>query len=109
MKLLINNHFEAYRGLSILSWQGIFLAFIESSLVGICYFLSMYLVNVLHFTVIQSGIIISCYGIGTIFGGILAGKLCDYFNPAKIRIISLIIQSLSFLALLYFSSFSLVV
>lgn len=105
--LLLNNYCANYKGLSYAAWQGISIGFIESTLVGICYFLSLYFVTELRLSLINAGFLISAYGLGTILGGIIAGKLSDQFSPRLVTIISLLIQAISYFLLIKIHSPSL--
>ncbi len=96
---LIKNYFTSYVGLSFLCWQGILLNGIESTLIGIYYFLPLYFVKNLHLSVMLAGMLISFYGMGTIMGGFLGGKLSDKFTPGLISIYSLFLQAINFFIL----------
>ena len=96
----MKNYFAAYHGLPRLCWQGIFASFVESTLAGVYYFLSIYFVDVLHMSVSTAGILISFYGLGTIAGGIIGGKLSDKVSPSIVLTLSLMIQAASFLCLI---------
>ncbi|MGQ3889293.1 MFS transporter [Legionella sp. CNM-1927-20] len=93
-----------YKGLPKLCWQGIMLLFINMFTIGICFFLSLYFVTIRHFTPSIAGLLLSCYGLGTVFGGLIAGKLSDKFLPKSISILSLLIQSAAFFLLTYLES-----
>src|SRR3990167_5069020 len=94
------NYFASYKNLPRSCWQGIFLSFVESTLAGVYYFLSIYFVDVLHFNISTAGIIISFYGLGTIFGGLIGGKLSDKISPVIVSATGLLIQSAAFLFLI---------
>ncbi len=91
-------YFRSYQGLSPACWMGIFVSLIESTLAGTFYFLSVYFVNELRFSVTQAGVIISCYGLGAIIGGVVSGKLSDRFSAAIVSAGSLFIQGIIYLA-----------
>lgn len=95
-----------YAGVSTQSWQGILLSLIESTLIGVIYFLTLYFVDELHFTVAAAGTLISFYGIGAIIGGIVGGKLCDHYHPGSITIFSLALQALGYFALCIMMQFN---
>lgn len=88
-----------YQGLPILCWQGNILICINALTIGICFFLSLYFVTVCHLTASNAGILLSCYGLGTVSGGFITGKLSDRFSPQYISIFSLLAQSATFLFL----------
>jgi MFS family permease len=98
-------YIAGFSGLPNAAWPGIIIFGIESILVGICYFLTLYFVTHLHFTVFQASIIISAYGIGTIFGALGGGKLSDIYSPRKIAVISLFIQAIAYFSLIYNNKF----
>jgi MFS family permease len=97
---LLKNYLLSFTGLPRACWHGIFLSFVESALGGICFFLSLYFVNVLHIDIATSGFIISAYGIGRIVGGFFGGKLTDEFSAHKVSVWSLLLQGLVFLILI---------
>src|SRR3990167_105124 len=101
---IMKGYVESYAGLSKSCWRGIILSFIESTLIGVYYFFSLYFVNELHFNIALAGVILSFYGMGTIFGGLLGGKLSDAFSPSIVSIGSLFIQAATLLILVKVSS-----
>jgi len=46
----------------------------------------------------------SCYGTGTVIGGIMSGKLCDQTSPEKIALLSLLAQGILFYSLVCFTT-----
>lgn len=98
--ILINKYLANYKGLPYAAWQSITIGFIESTSVGVCYFLSLYFVSELHLSITNAGFMLSSYGLGTIAGGIMAGKLSDRFSPRLITIASLLIQAISYFLLI---------
>lgn len=96
---VIDGYFENYKGLPLTSWQSIFLTLVEAIAIGVCFFLSLYFVNELKISVIDSGCLISFYGIGTVIGGTIGGKLSDRINPRIVLIVSLLLQGCGFFLL----------
>lgn len=88
-----------YTDLSKACWQSVFMTFIESLATGICFFLSIYFVNVLHTSIATAGVAISFYGIGTICGGMSGGKLSDHMSAKTVSVVCLLIQSIAFYSL----------
>lgn len=95
----IKGYAENYTGLPKACWQAIILTFIESIAIGVCFFLSLYFVDNLHFSVATAGMLISCYGVGTAVGGIVGGKLSDIISPKTVSLVGLFLLSLAFLLL----------
>src|SRR4029079_19563361 len=79
--------------------QSVFLTFIEASATGIYFFLTLYFVNVLHINIDTAGFLISSYGIGTILGGYISGRLSDLFSGKIVSTLSLTTQALAFFLL----------
>ncbi len=104
-KLAIRNYYVSYQGVPKPCWVYIIFNLLNAISVGVCFFLSLYFVDLLHFNMIMVGLLMSSYGIGTVLGGIVSGKLCDKFSSGLLSIISLILQSAAFLALACFHVF----
>ncbi|AWN73113.1 MFS transporter [Legionella anisa] len=102
----IKEYSENYSGLPKFCWQGISLICINASTIGICFFLSLYFVNDKQLNISTAGLLLSCYGLGTIIGGLVGGKLSDKITPRIVSIFSLYIQSASFFFLMYLHSTS---
>jgi len=96
---MINGYTTSYRGIPGLCWQRIIVSLIEAIVAGITFFLSLYFVEGLHFTIALAGVLITCYGIGTAVGGILGGKLSDKITPSIVSIIALALMGIAFLVL----------
>lgn len=97
----IKNYFlELPRG----AWEGIFANFCSSVLSCVFYFLSIYFVTILHFSVATSGYILSFYSIGTMAGGLIGGRLSDKVSPQHATTIGLLIESLGYLILIFLKS-----
>jgi predicted MFS family arabinose efflux permease len=100
----IKNYFSNYSGLSKPCWQGIALNFIEALCSGVFFFLSIYLVDILHISILTATTIIACYGIGAIFGGFFGGKLSDKWTPSRVSSGSLLILAVAYLSLIQFKT-----
>lgn len=102
--LVYKNYLSHYSGLNSSAWKGIVINFVESIFIAIGYFLPLYFVNELHLSIKMSGVILSCYGLGTMAGGYAGGKLTDKFSPAVISIAGLLLQSSAYLLIIVLSS-----
>ena len=105
---LLKNYIASYSGLQKSCWKGFVISFIESTLIGVYYFLSIYFVDVLHINIATAGVMISFYGLGTIFGGFIGGKLSDHISPSRVTMVSLLIQSILFFILVKIKSIFLI-
>lgn len=89
MKKFWNNYIEAYKGLSNATWILALVMFINRSGAMVVPFLGVYLTNSLGFNLNRTGIVLSCFGIGSIIGGLIGGYLTDKFGSFKIQTLSL--------------------
>lgn len=62
-------------------------------------FLSVYLTQSLGYTVKETGVVLSCYGLGSLAGGYLGGMLTDRYGHFIVQFLSLIISGLLFFVL----------
>lgn len=100
----INCFVSSYKGLPSAAWKGILVSFLEATLFGVCGFLSLYMVDELHLNVASAGFMMSFYGVGTIIGGLIGGKLSDLISAKIVSIASIFLQSIAFLTLVKASS-----
>jgi predicted MFS family arabinose efflux permease len=68
-------------------------------------FLSLYLINSLNFTLSDVGWIMSFFGLGSVFGSWLGGKLTDKIGSYKIMYTSLFLTGVLFIAIQYVTTF----
>lgn len=93
---VFKSYFLIYHAYSRHCQFGFLLSLLESIFIGIYYYLSIYLVDTLHYEMSTAGIIISCYGVGAILGGLVGGKLSDNWAPGIVSSCSLFIQAISY-------------
>ena len=68
-------------------------------------FLAVYLGTVIGFDIKQVGWIMSAYGIGSMLGSILGGRLTNQYGHFKVMFGSLLISSLAFIGLMFLTTF----
>lgn len=100
----IKFYFSSFQGLPSSAWRGVALTLIDSTLISVYYFLSIYFLNELHFSITTCATIISCYGLGSIAGANIGGKLSDKMSPTLVSAVSLLVQALGYLALIKLKS-----
>ena len=101
---LVKSYVRSYTGLEKSCYRGILLSLIESIFIGVYYYLSIYFIGVLHYDMASSGLIISCYGVGAILGGMLGGKFSDELSPRFVLVCSLLLQSIAYFAFIKIQS-----
>lgn len=79
--------------------------FINRSGTMVVPFMSIYTVQQLHFTIVQSGWVMAFFGIGAISGAFISGKLTDKIGFYDIQVGALLIGGILFLVLGYQHTF----
>ena len=97
----INN----FRGFSREIWILTFVTFVNRAGTMVLPFLSKYLHEDLHFDLDKVGWILVAFGVGSMTGSWLGGKLSDKIGFYKIMIFSLFVSGLLFFVLQYITSF----
>ncbi|WP_430467683.1 MFS transporter [Winogradskyella ouciana] len=105
MKKLYFNYIESFRDLSKEIWYLSLISLVNRAGTMVIPFLSLYLKNDLGFTNIEISWIFVFFGIGSVIGSWLGGKLTDIIGFYKVMVYSLFITGLSFIGLQFISSF----
>ena len=104
MKKLYLNYLDTFRGLSIEVWWLSLITLINRAGTMVIPFLSLYLTDSLDFTLKNVGWIMTCFGVGSVLGSWLGGKLTDRIGYYKVMSISLFLTGILFVALQYVST-----
>ncbi|WP_431158764.1 MFS transporter [Winogradskyella poriferorum] len=105
MKKLYANYIESFEGLSKEIWYISLISLVNRAGTMVIPFLSLYLTKNLDFSKDDAGWILAFFGIGSVIGGWLGGKLTDIFGFYKVMIFSLLVTGLSFIVLQHITSF----
>lgn len=89
MKKLIQIYLNSYRGLTPPSWMLALVMFINRVGAMVVPFLGIYMTESLHFSLRDTGIVLSFFGFGSLSGSWLGGKLTDSKGHFKVQLISL--------------------
>jgi predicted MFS family arabinose efflux permease len=81
---------QAYRGLPRQAWILFSVLLINAAGMMVLFFLSLYLIKQLGFTVIQAGRSISIFGMGSLAGAFLGGWLSDRIGSTNVQKLSLL-------------------
>jgi predicted MFS family arabinose efflux permease len=90
---------KAYSGLSRNSWYLCLVMFINRSGTMVIPFMTIYCTQKLHFTVEQTGIIMGMFGIGSLCGAFIGGKLTDKYGFYYVQVLGLVAGGVLFLLL----------
>ncbi|NRB58489.1 MAG: MFS transporter [Winogradskyella sp.] len=106
MKTLFKNYFKTFEGLSREVWWLALITFINRSGTMVIPFLTLYLNENLSFSLSEIAWIMSCYGVGSVVGTWLGGKLTDQIGYYKVMVRSLFSTGIVFIALQFLTSLS---
>src|SRR3954467_14253080 len=97
---LAKKYRESFSGLPSVCWPRILLCLVNTTSGGVTFFLAFYFVKYLHINIATAGAMISFYGLGTIFGGYIGGKLADRCSLFYLSLISILCKAFMFLLLI---------
>lgn len=105
MRTLYRHYIDNFSGLSKEIWLLSLVTFINRAGAMVLPFLSLYLVNSKGFTLPQVGWIMTCFGVGSLAGTWVGGRLTDSIGFYKVITTSLFLGGLGFIALQFLDSF----
>ena len=106
MILKIKNYFNnAYGGISKPIWLLSVAMFINRSGTMVFPFLSLYLTQYLHFSLVDTGKILIVYGVGALCGAYTGGIITDKLGHYKVQVFSLIFAGIMLLIIVNLSNF----
>lgn len=106
MKTLYNNYINTFKGLSIEVWWLALITLINRAGTMVIPFLSLYLTEDLKFTYSDVAWIMSAFGLGSVVGTWLGGKLTDQIGFYKVMVRSLLSTGILFIVLQFLNTFS---
>jgi len=105
MKKLFNQYISNYTGLSKEIWLLSLVTFVNRAGAMVLPFLSLYLVNNKGFSLPEVGLIMTCYGLGSLSGTYIGGRLTDTIGFYKVITTSLFLGGLGFIAFQFLDSY----
>ncbi len=99
---------NAYAGISREMWILAITMLINRCGSMVLLFMSVYLTVQLHFTIPQAGVVLAMFGIGSLAGSFIGGKVVDHFGFYPVLVISLILSGLMILILGFVQNYYLV-
>lgn len=92
MKRYFRLYLDSYRGLSRPSWMLSAVMLINRIGAMVSPFLGVYMVVELKFTLSQTGVVLSCFGLGAMAGSTLGGWLTDKVGHFRVQLTSIILS-----------------
>ena len=105
MKKLYSNYLNTFKGLSKEVWWLAFITFINHSGTMVIPFLSLYLTESLNYTLENVGWIMSAFGVGSVLGSWIGGKLTDKYGFYPVMYLSLALTGILFIVLQFIEEF----
>ena len=105
MKTLFNNYLDTFKGLSTEVWWLSLITLINRAGTMVIPFLSLYLRESLDFSFSDVGWVMSAFGLGSVIGSWLGGKLTDKIGYYKVMVYSLLGTGILFIALQFLTTF----
>jgi predicted MFS family arabinose efflux permease len=105
MKTVLRNYIKTFEGLSKEVWWLSLITFVNRFGAMVIPFLSLYLNESLEFTKPMIGWVMTAYGLGSVVGSWLGGKLADKIGYYKTILYSLIFTGINFIWVLHIESF----
>jgi predicted MFS family arabinose efflux permease len=105
MKKMYTNYIASFQGLSKEIWFLALISLVNRAGTMVIPFLSLYLKNDMGLSETDIGSIFAFFGIGSVIGSWLGGKLTDIFGFYKIMIISLFLTGFCFIGLQYIHTY----
>ncbi len=105
MKKLFNNYINTFKGLSREVWWLSLITLINRAGTMVIPFLSLYLNKSLHISIPNIGWIMTFFGIGSVVGTWIGGKLTDKIGYYKVMFVSLVLTGIFFVLLQYVTTF----
>ncbi len=99
MSRIITLYKNAFGGLSRNAWMLALVMVINRSGTMVLPFLGVYLHGALGFSLEQTGIVLSCFGVGSMTGSFLGGWLTDKFGHFYVQVLSLIFGGILFISM----------
>ncbi len=96
---------NAYSGLPRNIWLLSFITLVNRSGTMVLPFMSVYLTRELNFSLTQAGLILSLFGVGSVIGALIGGKLTDKIGYLPVQFWSLTLGGLLFMLLLFMETF----
>lgn len=99
MRNTINTYANAYRGLSHSSWWLSLVMLVNRMGTMVLPFMTLYLTESQHLPLAKAGLVVTIFGVGTLIGGFLGGKLTDIVGFYFVQLFALIGGGILFIIL----------
>ncbi len=105
MPALLQLYKSAYKGLSRETWFLSLVILINRSGTMVIPFMTMYATQKLSFSIAQAGFIMSFFGVGSIIGAFIGGKITDSIGYQKVQLFALVSGGIMFIIVGYLTTY----
>ncbi|WP_018614468.1 MFS transporter [Segetibacter koreensis] len=105
MPAILHLYKKAYKGLTKETWYLSLVILINRSGTMVIPFMTMYATQKLGFSIAQAGFIMSFFGVGSIIGAFLGGKITDAIGFHKVQLFALLGGGIMFITVGYLSTY----
>lgn len=106
MNHLLQRYLDTFRGLSRDIWILAFVMLINRAGAMMLPFLSLYLTESKGYSLAEAGLLMSGFGIGSLFGNYLGGWLADKWRYLRVQILSLVLSGIMWMLMSLVDSFT---
>jgi len=107
MRPIVQLYKRAYSGLSRETWFLSLVILINRSGTMVVPFMTVYATQKLHYTILQAGFVMALFGLGSIVGAYIGGRLTDTIGFYKIQLFALVGGGIMFIVLGYLQKYTL--
>lgn len=100
----INSYISSFKGLSQESWMLSIVMFLNRAGAMVLPFLGIYINTSLGYSISDAGMVLSCFGLGSIIGSTLGGWLTDKIGNYSVQVGSLFLTAPIFMVLPHFKT-----
>ena len=98
--------FMSFRGIPRIIWLLSFVSLINRSGAMVVCFMTLYLTQHLHFGIREAGYVTGFYGLGSILGQFIGGRLTDSIGYYRVQLLTLVFNGLILFTAVYVESFA---
>lgn len=106
LRKVLQTYQDAFSGISKENWLLSFVILINRSGTMAIVFMSIYVTQILRYSLTQAGLIITVFGLGAVAGSLLGGYLTDKVGFRSVQILSSLFTGLLFIAFGFVQQFS---
>lgn len=105
MKALFHSYITTFKELSREVWMLTLVTLINRAGTMVIPFVTIYMKEELSFTYTQAGLVMLCFGLGSVLGGLSGGFLANKIGHYRVMVISLFLTGVAFVLLQYLETF----